>query len=61
MAVKFPIFMDSNSTTPVDPRVLEAMIPYFTERFGHPGQPQPLVRLGGRRRAWSGPASSWPG
>ena len=37
MAVKFPIFMDSNSTTPVDPRVLEAMIPYFTEKFGHPG------------------------
>src|SRR5262249_56189068 len=37
MAVKFPIFMDGNSTTPVDPRVLEAMIPYFTERFGHPG------------------------
>jgi cysteine desulfurase len=37
MAVKFPIFMDSNSTTPVDPRVLETMIPYFTERFGHPG------------------------
>jgi cysteine desulfurase len=37
MAVKFPIFMDSNSTTPVDPRVLEAMLPYFTERFGHPG------------------------
>jgi cysteine desulfurase len=29
--------MDSNSTTPVDPRVLEAMLPYFTERFGHPG------------------------
>ncbi|HEY5578058.1 MAG TPA: IscS subfamily cysteine desulfurase [Acidimicrobiia bacterium] len=37
MALKFPIFMDSNSTTPVDPRVLEAMIPYFTEKFGHPG------------------------
>jgi cysteine desulfurase len=37
MAVKVPIFMDSNSTTPMDPRVLEAMIPYFTERFGHPG------------------------
>jgi cysteine desulfurase len=28
--------MDSQSTTPVDPRVLEAMIPYFTEKFGHP-------------------------
>jgi cysteine desulfurase len=28
--------MDSQSTTPVDPRVLEEMIPYFTEKFGHP-------------------------
>src|SRR5262249_23971553 len=37
MGVKFRIFMDRNSPTPVDPRVLEAMIPYFTERFGHPG------------------------
>src|SRR4029434_1641010 len=36
MALKFPIFMDSQSTTPVDPRVLDAMIPYFTEKFGHP-------------------------
>ncbi|MBI4590104.1 MAG: IscS subfamily cysteine desulfurase [Candidatus Rokubacteria bacterium] len=35
--MKFPIFMDSHSTTPVDPRVLEVMIPYFTEKFGHPG------------------------
>jgi len=36
MALKFPIFMDAQSTTPVDPRVLAAMLPYFTERFGHP-------------------------
>ncbi|MBI1846511.1 MAG: aminotransferase class V-fold PLP-dependent enzyme, partial [Candidatus Rokubacteria bacterium] len=36
MALKFPIFMDAQSTTPVDPRVLAAMIPYFTEKFGHP-------------------------
>src|SRR5215470_2477390 len=36
MALRLPIFMDSQSTTPVDPRVVEAMIPFFTERFGHP-------------------------
>ncbi len=33
--MKFPIYMDSHSTTPVDPRVLESMLPYFVEKFGN--------------------------
>ncbi len=35
-SVKFPIFMDYQSTTPCDPRVVQAMLPYFTEKFGNP-------------------------
>lgn len=34
--MKLPIYMDHHASTPVDPRVVEAMLPYFSEHFGNP-------------------------
>lgn len=33
--LRFPIYLDHNATTPCDPRVVEAMLPFFTQQFGN--------------------------
>jgi cysteine desulfurase len=46
--MKNPVYFDYAATTPVDPRVLEAMLPYFSENFGNPSS---VHRIGQRAEA----------
>lgn len=47
-----PVYLDYNATTPVDPRVTEAMTPYLTDFFGNPSSSQPFSQE--PRRALAG-------
>jgi cysteine desulfurase len=40
-----PIYLDYNATTPIDPKVLEAMLPYFKENFGNPSSSHTYGKL----------------
>ena len=46
--MKTPIYFDNHATTPTDPRVVDAMLPYFTDYFGNPSS---LHRFGQRALA----------
>ncbi len=52
-------YMDHAAATPVRPEVLEAMLPFFVERFGNPSA---VYDLGSEsKRSWKSSAARWPG
>ncbi len=44
--MKFPIYLDYSATTPVDPRVVDKMIPFLYENFGNAASTSPRIRAG---------------
>ena len=59
MSVTRPVYLDHHATTPVDPRVLQAMLPYFNQLFGNAVEPAAPLRLAGGRSGRARPASRW--
>ena len=53
------IYLDHHATTPVDPRVMKAMLPFFSEKFGNPSSRTHRPGWDAATR-WSARASRWP-
>ena len=58
MTPHFPIYMDYGATTPCDPRVVDAMIPWLREHFGNPASR--THAYGKPKRPSKRPARKWP-
>ena len=53
------IYLDHHATTPVDPAVLQEMLPYFSERFGNPSSRQHAFGEEADRAVQAGPGGRW--